>query len=53
MAALVRVSDINILLNLAMVEVLIVVLFGLRDTGVRYLASADLLLGAIVIHSFA
>ena len=53
MTALVRVSDINILLNFAVVEVLIIVLLGLRDTRVRDFASTDLLLRAIVIHSFA
>ena len=53
MTALVRVSDINILLNLAVVEVLIVVLLGLRDARVRDLARADLLLRAIIINSLA
>ena len=53
MAALVRVSDINILLNLAVVKVLIVVLLGLRDARVRDFTRADLLLRAIVINSFA
>ena len=53
MTALVRVSDINILLNFTVVKVLIVVLLGLRDARIRDLARADLLLRAIIINSLA
>ena len=53
MTALVRVSDVDILLDLTVIEVFIVVLFGLRDTRVRDFACADLLLRAIIIHTLA
>ena len=52
MAALVRVSDIYILLNFTVVKILIVVLLSLRDARVRDLARTDLPLRAIIIHSF-